>query len=355
MNDRMTVAVYGAAGHTGHFVVAELKRRGIHAIRVGRDAVRLQEAGADDAYSVSRVAAIDDVAQLDAALHGADAVINCAGPFLETALPIVDAALRAGIPYLDVTAEQPALQALIEERDGSARAAGVPLVPAAAFYGGLADLLVTAVADEREKIERVDVAIGLDSWHPTKGTRITGERNRARRVIQREGSLTPIPQPAPEGTWSFPQPMGELDVMLLPFTEMLTVTRHLRVDTMDSWLAALALRDIRDPNTPPPQANDEHGRSAQQFVVDVVVEQGGTMRRATATGRDIYAVSAPIIVEAAERLLTGRANAKGGVASLGEIFDAADFLRALDMVAVNYSAISTAMFKDATSIGRENG
>ncbi|KAA0089744.1 saccharopine dehydrogenase [Paraburkholderia sp. T12-10] len=342
MNDRMTVAVYGAAGHTGRFIVEELKRRGIRAIRIGRDAARLQEAGVDSEHSVSRVAAMDDAAQLDAALHGAHAVINCAGPFLDTALPIVDAALRAGIPYLDVTAEQPALQALIDERHARALAAGVTLLPAAAFYGGLADLLVTAIADERTTIERVDVAIGLDSWHPTRGTRVTGERNRARRVVQRGGRLTPIPQPAPEGVWSFPEPMGELDVVLLPFTEMLTVSRHLRVDTMDSWLAAMALRDIRDPNTPPPRANDERGRSAQQFVVDVVVQQGGEVRRATATGRDIYAVSAPIIVEAAERLLSGKAKSKGGVVSLGGIFDATDFLTALDTVAVNYNAAATA-------------
>ena len=337
MNDRMmTVAVYGAAGHTGRFVVAQLRRRGFGVIRIGRDAARLQEAGADKEHVTSRVAAIDDAAQLDAALDGAHAVINCAGPFLDTALPIVDAALRAGIPYLDVTAEQPALQAVIDERDAAARAAGVTLIPAAAFYGGLADLLVTAAADASRPIGRIDIAVGLDSWQPTRGTRVTGERNKARRVIQRDGGLMPIPQPALESVWAFPEPMGKLDVMQLPFTEVLTVSRHLQVDTIESWLAALALRDIRDPNTPPPQIDEEQGRSAQQFVMDVVIDQGGAARRVTATGRDIYAVSAPIIVEAVERLLDGRARATGGVASLGEIFDAADFLAALDGVEVEY-------------------
>ncbi|TXG12953.1 saccharopine dehydrogenase, partial [Burkholderia territorii] len=38
MDDRMTVAVYGATGHTARFVVAELERRGVGAIRIGRDA-----------------------------------------------------------------------------------------------------------------------------------------------------------------------------------------------------------------------------------------------------------------------------------------------------------------------------
>jgi hypothetical protein len=51
-------------------------------------------------------------------------------------------------------------------------------------------------------------------------------------------------------------------------------------------------------------------------------------RRAVARGRDIYAVSAPLAVEAVERVLTGRTRTVG-VASAGAIFDAADFLGAL--------------------------
>ena len=343
MNDRITVAVYGATGHTGKFVVAELERRGIGVVRIGRDAARLREGGAGDS-APWRVAAIDDPRQLDAAIHGTDAVINCAGPFLDTALPIVDAALRAEIPYLDVMAEQAALQELIEQRDTNARAAGVRLIPAAAFYGGLADLLVTAIADEDKPLDRVDIAIGLDSWHPTPGTRLTGARNRATRLIQQAGRLAPVPQPAPEGVWSFPSPLGSMDVVMLPFTEVLTVSRHLRIDTLESWLALSALRDIRDPNTPTPHPQDEQGRSAQQFIVDVVIEQSGTTRRATAIGRDIYAVSAPIVVEATERLLKGKVAAGGGVSSLGDLFDARDFLAALETVTVSYDASSSLPF-----------
>ena len=43
--------------------------------------------------------------RLDHALDGSAAVINCAGPFRWTAAPVIEAALRAGIPYLDVAAE----------------------------------------------------------------------------------------------------------------------------------------------------------------------------------------------------------------------------------------------------------
>ncbi|MFD0534274.1 hypothetical protein ACFQY7_11375 [Actinomadura luteofluorescens] len=58
------------------------------------------------------------------------------------------------------------------------------------------------------------------------------------------------------------------------------------------------------------------------------MRSGGEERRATASGRDIYAVSAPLAVEAVDRILTGRTRTTGA-ASAGEMFDAADFLRAL--------------------------
>ncbi|WP_338640962.1 saccharopine dehydrogenase family protein [Burkholderia pyrrocinia] len=343
MDDRTTVAVYGATGHTGRFVVAELARRGVGAIRIGRDAAQLAESGTSDA-APSHVAAIDDPAALDAALRGADAVINCAGPYLDTALPLADAALRAGIPYLDLTAEQPSVLALAEQVDARARAAGVTVVPAAAFYGGLADLLVTAVVDQRMPIDRVDIATGLDSWHPTRGTRVTGERNRAVRLVQKDGKPTPVPSTTRERVWPFPAPTGSVDVTLLPFSEVMTLSRHLRIDTIESWLATLALRDVRDAATPPPVPTDTLGRSAQQFAMDAIVVQGGTTHRVTASGRDIYAVSAPIIVEAAVRLMTGKSVVSGGVRSLGELFDARDFLAALDTVAVSFGTTTDPVF-----------
>ena len=132
---------------------------------------------------------------------------------------------------------------------------------------------------------------------------MTGERNRAVRLVQKDGKPTPVPSTARERAWPFPPPIGRVDVTLLPFSEVMTLSRHLRIDTIESWLATVALRDVRDAATPP--ATDSLGRSAQQFAMDAIVVQGDTTHRATASGQDIYAVSAPIIVEAAVRLIAG--------------------------------------------------
>jgi short subunit dehydrogenase-like uncharacterized protein len=308
----------------------ELARRGLAAVPAGRDCSRLTAAFPDRSTPDSHhVVDIGDHAGLRAAVAGVGAVINCAGPFLDTALPLASAAVDAGAHYLDVTAEQPVVQQLYRELDVPAHDAGVAVVPAMAFYGGLADLLVTAALDGDTDADEVDVAIGLDRWWPTAGTRATGARNRTPRMIIRDGRLAALPAPAPTGTWRYPEPLGEQPVVQLPFSEVLTIHRHLDVGELRSLLNRAPLDDLHDDSTPPPTASDEAGRSAQQFVVEVVVRRGRATRRLTAVGRDIYAVTAPIVVEGAVRLLEGRGRAYGARAP-GETFDVGDLLAALE-------------------------
>jgi short subunit dehydrogenase-like uncharacterized protein len=322
------IAVFGASGHTGRFVVAELLRRGLSPIAIGNDNAKLAACGFERRGVPARCATIDDSPALDSAVQGAGAVINCAGPFLDTAPAVAAAALRARVHYLDLTAEQTSAQATLDAFDAPAREAGILVLPAMAFFGGLADLMATAVLGEAGDAEEIRVGVALDRWHPTHGTRVTGHRNTARRLAVSHGQLTPVPQPLPESCWEFPPPFGLQPVTELPFTETILMARHIRVAHLHSYLSQVALRDVRDSSTPPPAAADASGRSAQTFLVDVRVRQGSAIRRAIARGRDIYAVTAPLVCEAAQRLLEDKP-AQSGAFAPGQIFDAKSFLGAL--------------------------
>lgn len=320
------IAVYGACGHTGRFVLAELRRRGLVPVACGRDPSRLQQLAAATGVEV-RAAAIDDAAALDAAFAGTAAVLHCAGPFLDTAAPVLDAALRARIHYLDVAAEQQAVLATFA-RDAAARAAGVTVVPAMAFYGGLADLLASAALDGATDADAVDIAVALDGWHPTRGTRLTGARNRYPRKYIEHGRRRTVPDPAPRRETDFPPPFGRLETTLLPLSESVVVPHHVACRELHAWMNLAPLRDLHDPATPAPTAADASGRSAQRFVVDVRVRRGRHEARATASGRDIYAVTAPLLVEALQRILAGRVRGCGALAP-GQAFDPSGFLAAL--------------------------
>jgi hypothetical protein len=117
--------------------------------------------------------------------------------------------------------------------------------------------------------------------------------------------------------------------------DTLTISRHLRTPEIRSFMTVAAVEDLSGADQLPPPAVDETGRSSQIFVVEVVVRSGTAERHAVASGRDIYAISAPLVVEAAERVI-GSLGGKAGVFSAGEIFDAADFLMSLTPKHLSY-------------------
>jgi hypothetical protein len=299
------VAVMGAAGHTGSFVVAELRRRGVTPIPCGR--------GTD----------------LDLALSNAGAVINCAGPFAATAAPVIGAAIAAGIPYLDVTAE---LEVVTDTFASYARA-GVPIVPAVAFYGGLGDLLATAAMGDWPAADHLTVAYALSSWRPTPGTRATGkvsgERRNGQRIAYTGHRLQLRPGDAPRTEWTFPAPVGRRPVVgEFTMADSATIPTHLDTPEISTYMSGNAVDDLNAPDPAGPAAADESGRSAQTFLVEVIARRGGVDRRAVASGRDIYAVTAPLVVEATMRILGGEGDAPG-VASVGARFAAREFLDSL--------------------------
>jgi NAD(P)-dependent dehydrogenase (short-subunit alcohol dehydrogenase family) len=328
-----TVVVYGATGHTGRFIVAELVERGFVPILSGRDAARLEVLAKEyDGLSVSPATA-DDPESLDRALDGAAAVINAAGPFAVTAGPVVEAALRAGIPYVDVAAEIEANADMFAHYAEPARKAGVVVVPAMAFYGGLGDLLVTAAMGDRTTADEAHIAYGLTSWHPTPGTRSAGtvshDRRAGRRIRFSSGELQYHDDQPMQEAWNFPEPLG-LRQVIAEFTmaDVVTIPSHLSIPEVRTYMSVEAATDLSNEDTPAPTPTDNQGRSDQAFAVDVRVRLGDTERRLTATGQDIYAITAPLAVEAVHRILTGRTRTTG-VASAGSIFHAEDFLQAL--------------------------
>jgi len=111
--------------------------------------------------------------------------------------------------------------------------------------------------------------------------------------------------------------------------------------SLDAALAGSSVL-INCAKTTVPTAVDETGRSSQVFVMDVIARRGPHERRVIARGRDIYAVTAPIVVEAAQRIAAGAVRTTG-VVTAGEAFDAADFLGSLDSAGVSVEVAMAAL------------
>jgi hypothetical protein len=134
---------------------------------------------------------------------------------------------------------------------------------------------------------------------------------------------------APAAEWVFPAPFGRQRVTA-EFTtaDSVTMSRHLTLGTISELMTLAPLQDLSDADLSPPPAVDARGRSAQTFLIETVVRVGALQRRGVVRGQDIYAVTAPLVVEVLRRLLS-RPSQWRGVLTAGEIGDARTFLQAL--------------------------
>jgi NAD(P)-dependent dehydrogenase (short-subunit alcohol dehydrogenase family) len=335
---RPVVAVIGATGYTGRFVVADLLRRGMTPIAIARNAGALEAANFDELV-IRRQATVDDAGSLDLALQGAQAVINVAGPFIDTAESVASAALRAKIHYVDVAAEQHSTLKLYEKLDQAAREAGVVVLPAMAFFGGLSDLMVTALMKGWDFADSVETYIGFNRWHPTQATRDTIGRKVVGNLVFTGGRLALASGPPVQKNWHFAEPVGNQAVLEMAFSEAALLSRHVKTAKHHNYLSQVAVTEVLDPSTPFPKAVDAMGRSSQNFVLDVVVSRGDERRRAFTHGRDAYAVTAPLVGEAVERLIAGKFRSTGARAP-GEIFEAEEILKALGPDHATYEVVT---------------
>jgi len=150
--------IYGATGFTGELVVAEAVQRGHRPLLAGRSAARL--APLADKYGLPLVAfALTDAAALANAVAQVKLVYHCAGPFVETAQPMIQACLQAGVHYLDITGEIPVYQYLFAQQ-ADPRSAAITAISGVGYDLIPSDGLLRYVADQVPAPTHAQIVIG---------------------------------------------------------------------------------------------------------------------------------------------------------------------------------------------------
>ncbi|MFB6206928.1 MAG: trans-acting enoyl reductase family protein [Haloglomus sp.] len=142
----MDLLIYGSYGYTGDLIARQAAEAGATPTLAGRDRTEVQRQAAelDLPFRVFDLDADDVAAHLEAA--DADAVLNCAGPFVETHRPMVDACVETGTHYLDITGEIEVFES-IAARDEAAAEADVQLLPGVGFDVVPTDCLAAHLAE----------------------------------------------------------------------------------------------------------------------------------------------------------------------------------------------------------------
>jgi len=181
------VLLYGAYGYTGSLIAEAAVERGIDLTVSGRDRARV-ESLAGRLQCDERVFGLDEpmVAAQVAGEH--EVVLNCAGPFVETYRPVVEACLEAGTHYLDVTGELDVFEA-VHAMDDRAREREVMLVPGVGFDVVPTDCLAAHVAGRLEDPVRLELAIDAPDELSTGTLRSALRQAADGGRVRREGRL----------------------------------------------------------------------------------------------------------------------------------------------------------------------
>lgn len=175
------VWILGGAGRAGRAIAAELARRGVAPVLVGRDSARLAQAAAQVTDAAGRgvpgeTLTAGSVEAMAAAVRERRpaVVINTIGPFAETAVPLARACLPAS-HYLDLANDLAAVSALLA-RDDEAAAAGRTLVTGAGFGVTATESVVVALCAGHPAPRRVrtDMVPSLAVEAGTIGTALAG-------------------------------------------------------------------------------------------------------------------------------------------------------------------------------------
>jgi short subunit dehydrogenase-like uncharacterized protein len=123
--------LYGATGFVGEAIARLALEYNLEPILAGRDAVRIEKLAAELVVKY-RIFDLLDPHKIEEGLKDIAVVLHCAGPYLYTFEPMVEACLQTGTHYLDLTGEIPVYEA-IASRDAEAKAGGIMLLPGAGF------------------------------------------------------------------------------------------------------------------------------------------------------------------------------------------------------------------------------
>ena len=293
--------IYGAPGYTGRMAAARAKEVGLELVVAGRDETALQEMATTLGVEY-RVFALDDLASIEHALKDIQVLLNCAGPFVHTAGPLMAACLRMDTHYLDIAAELDSYQ-LAAQHDREGVDVSVMLMPGSggsvAMLGSLAARAVGQVAAP------VSIRIALHvSGAMSRGSAISASQHLSAQCLMRKGDMLTPRDPAERCDFNFGRGMVSCFPVTLP--DLITIARQTGIGDIETYVhvSGGAFQEEGVDALPEGPTAQEREDSRYQAAVEVVDAHGATTRMVLDTVNG-YSFTPLAAVEAARRVLAG--------------------------------------------------
>lgn len=313
--------IYGANGYTGELIAREAAARGMKPILGGRSQKKIEPL-AKELDLISRTFSLEDQTSLEYTLKEVDFVIHCAGPFSLTSRQMVEACLRTGKHYLDITGEIAVFEQMAA-LDAQAKKAGIMIMPGVGFDVVPSDCLARHLKNRLP--EAVDLTLAFFGLgRISHGTQKTMTMNIGKGgAIRKNGKIQSVPAAFETREIDFGEftktgvtiPWGDVSTAFystgIPNIKVFTVVpeaqiKLLKLSRYIGWLLATApaqtILQSRIPEGGPDAAEREKGKT---FLWGKATDAHGNSVEARQTGPEGYKFTALAALRIAEKILGG--------------------------------------------------
>ncbi len=329
------VLLFGATGYTGKLTARALAERELDFVVAGRNEAKLRELADRTGAAGIRIADASDADALTNALRDVDVIVTCVGPFAKLGQTAVEAALRAGVHYVDSTGEASFVADLIEHRHEAALEAGIALAPAVGFDEVPGDVAATLACEGLEAPELVlTYAVASQASGGTLRSVLGILASQVPWLVDGE---TKWVGPCDHDRWApMPPPLGPRASVAFPLAIAHVAPLHLKLRGLQTYVTtgawqktamtttvplirkALSLAPVRAPLERAlerlPEGPSENARGRAKWTILAEARDGAAWRNVALTGTDFYGLTGSVLAAAAAKMSSSDYSAKGVLA-----------------------------------------
>lgn len=295
--------IYGAAGYSGRLVAANAKAHGLDFVIAGREQSEAKLAFLAEELGVEyRLFAVDDGEALVPALVDIAVLLNCAGPFMRTAEPLMRACIAGGVHYLDIAAEMDSYR-LAEVLDREAKAAGVMLLPGSGGSVAMLGSLAGHAAKRARRAVKLSIALHVAGGF-SRGSAVSASENVTTQTLRRvDGKL--VDRSADE-VHSFDFGDGPATAFPVTLPDLITIWRATDIPDIETFVSVTDGAFPGGDLAAMPDGPTIEERDANRYHAAVeVTDEDGTVIRSVLDTVNGYSFTTIAAAEAARRVLDG--------------------------------------------------
>ncbi len=316
--------LYGATGYTAGLIVRFAQQYDLQPIIAGRDETKLKKIASETGLSY-RVFDLDDVDKIVENIKEVKLVLHCAGPFLFTAKPMMQACLKAGVHYLDITGEIGVFE-MGARNDEKAKAANILMMPGVGFDVVPTDCMASYLKGKLPDATHLELAFASLGGGVSHGTALTMVEGLGQGGAVRENGKI-IKKPLGHKAKTIPFAVKPMFCMTIPWGDVSTAFhstgipnievytgtnpkgyKWIRMQKYFNWL--LKMEFVKNTfrkkiKSKPAGPNDTSREKAQMQVWGKVTNAAGQSIEGTWVGPEGYTFTAHAALCIAKKVLSG--------------------------------------------------